>query len=149
MIELGGGTVAMAKRVLVGIGASAAIAFGACAASAQVPTEVLFFNYSNQPVLMNMNGEVQREIRAGGSDSHTSYFSKGFAESGNRVYQLRLISLSGVTLCNTYIRLHATSTKTVSECAVQSQESAPGVRCQSSNTIEGISKCRAQLSVDD
>jgi len=133
----------------LGIAAGATIALATAPASAQVPTEVLFFNYSNQPVLMNMNGEVQREIRAGGSDSHTSYYSKGLTESGNRVYQLRLISLTGVTLCNTYIRLQATSTKNVSECAVQSQESAPGVRCESSNVIEGISKCRAQLSVDD
>lgn len=139
----------MIQRLMFAVGASAAMTVAASGASAQVPTEVLFFNYSNQPVLMDMNGEVRREIRAGGSDSHTSYFSKNTFDSGERVYRLRFFSLSGVTLCDTHIRLFATSTMTVSECSVQSQASGAGKQCDSSNTMHGNTKCRAQLSVDD
>lgn len=137
------------KLLLFSIAAAAASAAGTTGVMAQVPTEVLFFNYSGQPVRMNMNNEVEREIRAGGSDSHTSYFSKGIFDSGTRVYRLRMISPAGVTLCDTHIRLVATSISNVSECAVQSQVSAAGYRCESYNQIDGISKCRAQLSVDD
>lgn len=118
-------------------------------ASAQVPTEVLFFNYSGRNVKMNMGGEVEREVRAGGSDSHTSYFSKSPLGSGERVYHVRFLSTTGATLCDTYFRLQAESTKTISECVVQSQTSAAGVQCSSHAEMESNTKCRAQLDIDD